>query len=105
MQREDRYLHCESNREGQEQPSSGVRGECCFLSNLHKVKRDVSEISLSQHGCCDDSDQHERRSEHCVEEELCGCINALVVSPSTNEEVHRNKNNLKEDKEQEQVEA
>ena len=55
--------------------------------------------------CCDDADQHERRTKHGVQEELRGCVNALVVSPTPNEEVHRNKNDLEEDEEQEQVEA
>ena len=105
MQREDRNLHSESNRKRQEQPASSVGSKGCFFCDLHEIKGDVPKIALRENSGSDDAHQHERRAKHCVEKKLgCG-VDALVVSPSANEEVHRDKHDLKEDEEQEQVKA
>ena len=61
--------------------------------------------ALAMHRRGDDADEHERRAEHREEEELRGRVDAVVVAPATDEEVHRHEHDLEEDEEQEQVEA
>ena len=51
------------------------------------------------------ADEHERRADHRVQEELRGGVDAALVAPAADEEVHRHEHDLEEDEEQEQVEA
>ena len=48
--------------------------------------------------------EHERRARHCVQEKLCRRIDALVIAPTTDQEIHRHQNDFEHDKKQEQVE-
>ena len=65
----------------------------------------MPKIVLRQQSSGDNSDQHEGRTNHGVQKELgCG-IDALVVTPTTDQEVHRYQNDFKEQEEQEQVKA
>ena len=105
MQRKERNLHGEGDCEGHEQPASGRRGELGTLGELHEVEGDVAETVLCEHRRCNDADEHERGTEHRVEEELRRRIHALVVSPTTDEEVHRDENDLEEEEEEEEIEA
>ena len=50
-------------------------------------------------------DEHERRADHRVEEELRGRVHAVLVAPPADQEVHRHEHDLEEHEEQEQVEA
>ncbi len=53
----------------------------------------------------DRGDQHEGRTEHGVHEELHRGIRLVAVSPTADEEVHRNKNHFEEHEEKNQVKA
>ena len=52
-----------------------------------------------------EADEHERRTEHREQEELRGRVDAVLVAPSADQEVHRHEHDLEEDEEHEQVEA
>ena len=75
------------------------------LGDLDQVERDLAVVGLGQHGRGDDADQHERRADHREQEELRGRVDAVVVAPAADEEVHRHEHDLEEHEEQEQVEA
>ena len=51
------------------------------------------------------ADQHERRTEHGVDEELHGRVVAVSVTPVSDQEIHRHEHDLEEHKEHEQVEC
>ena len=105
MQREQRDLDCKGNRKCEEQPAPRAGRKVCTFSNLNEVKADVSEVVLCQQRRGHNAHQHEGRANHGVQEELGCCIDALVVTPTTDQEVHRNQNDFEEQEEQEQVEA
>ena len=44
--------------------------------------------------------EHERRSEHRVQEELERCVLTILATPDADHEIHRQKDNLEEDEEQ-----
>ena len=48
-------------------------------------------------------DEHERRTEHGVEEELERCVLAIFATPDTDHEVHRQQHEFEEDEEQDEV--
>ncbi len=48
-------------------------------------------------------DEHQRRTEHGVEEELQRCVLAVVAAPHADHEVHRQQHQFEEDEEQDQV--
>jgi hypothetical protein len=51
----------------------------------------------------DDRRQHQHRAGHGVEEELDGGVDAAVVAPDADQEVHRHQADFPEDVEEEQV--
>ena len=53
----------------------------------------------------DNSHQHERRTGHGVDEELCCGIHALVVTPLADKEIHRHEHDFKKHEEEKQVKA
>ena len=65
----------------------------------------MADVAARKKRSGNNSNQHERRSGHGVDEELCCGVNALVISPFANEEVHRYQNDFEKHEEQEQVEA
>ncbi len=65
----------------------------------------VPTLSRARKHGGDDADEHERRADHRVDEELQRGVDPLVVAPSADEEVHRHEHDLEEHEEQEQVEA
>ena len=105
VQREQRHLHGERNCECEEEPAAGVGGEVGTFGQLHQIERDVAQAVLRQNGGRDDADQHERRAEHRVEEELCCGVDALVVTPAADEEIHRHEDDFEEQEEEEKIEA
>jgi hypothetical protein len=52
----------------------------------------------------DDGNQHEHAARHRVENELHGRVDAPLVAPDTDEEVHRNQDEVPEHVEEKQVE-
>ena len=105
VQREERDLDSERDGEREEQPTSGRGGEVGTLGDLDEIERDTTEIVAGDPCRCDEAHQHERRTEHRVEEELRRCVLAALVAPPADEEVHRHEHDLEEDEEEEQVEA
>lgn len=105
MQREERDFHGKRDDERDEEPSPGCDAEVRLLGDLHEIEGQEPDVAARDERGGHDPDQHECRSGHRVEEELrCG-IDALVISPVADEEVHRDEDDLEEDKEQEQVQA
>ena len=62
-------------------------------------------LSRARNDGGDDADEHERRADHRVQEELRGRVDPVLVAPAADEEVHRHEHDLEEDEEHEQVEA
>ena len=52
----------------------------------------------------EDADQHEDRASHRVQDEFYGGVNATVVAPDADEQVHRYEHNFPEKEEEEKVE-
>ena len=53
----------------------------------------------------DDGDQHQHRAGHGVQEELHGRVDAPLVSPDADQEIHRDQRDFPENVKQEQVHA
>ena len=51
-----------------------------------------------------DADEHENRTGHGVEHEFDGGVNAALVPPNADEEVHRDEHHFPEEEEEEEVE-
>ena len=81
-----------------------VTGEVSLFSDDGEVERQLTDtVVAGQEGRGDDADEHERRAEHREHEELQQ--DAALVTPATDEEVHRDEHDLEEDEEHEEVEA
>ena len=52
---------------------------------------------------CDEGNEHERRSEHRVQEELERCVLTILATPDTDHEVHRQQHHFEEHEEQDEV--
>jgi hypothetical protein len=102
---EQRHLDGERDGEAEEQPVLRVVVDADVGGDLDEVEgeRDI-EVLRVQHRGGDQRDEHERRPEHRVQEELQRGIRAVAVTPLADEEVHRHEHDLEEDEEQEQVE-
>ncbi len=104
VEREDRRLHGEGGREGQEQQHPGrarqVRvGEGPHVEGRHARLRGVDRDEG------EDPDEQEGGGAEGVEEELPGRVPAPLVAPAGDQEIDRNERELEEDEEQEQVEG
>jgi hypothetical protein len=99
---EERHLDRKRDSEGEEHPPFRLPSE------LDAVEIDQAEARGSPGGRVrpgerDDGDQHEDAAGHRVEDELHRRVDAAVVSPHPDEEVHRDQHGVPEDVEQEQV--
>ena len=85
---------------------AGDGGEVGPFGDHREVEGDRPDpvVAGDEHGG-DDADEHEGRAEHREQEELAGRVEAVVVAPAADEEVHRHEHDLEEDEEHEQVEA
>ena len=105
VQWEQRHFHRKGNHKTCEQPATRIDREVCLLGNFKKIKGEITNIAARKKRSSDNAHQHERRTRHGVNEKLrCG-IDALVVAPVADEEIHRHKHNFEEHKEQEKIEA
>src|SRR2546423_12474529 len=99
MQRDERRLHRDRNKEGQDQPPPRHHRQAVRVLNEHaEVERSQLEEE-EQH-----ADEQERRAGHGVEEELDGGGGAPLSSPSGDQEVPGEQRGLEEQEEQEKVE-
>ena len=79
VDREDRDLDGERDREGGEQPPRGIRADRLRLGDLNEVEREYAGLCLVQERSRDDADEHECRPGHGEQEELEGRVDAVVV--------------------------
>src|SRR5580704_5176401 len=106
MQRKQRNLDGESDEEGQEQPqlldARQLRAARLERAQNRRVVEATSADPLRQ---IDDRDQHQYRAGHGVEKEFDGSVNAPVVSPDADQEVHGHQANFPEYIKEEEVEC
>ena len=102
VEREERHLDGEGEREGGEQPEllAGREGE-------PREPRLVGEARRPGHapGAVEDRDQHEEAAGHREEHELERRVDAARPAPHPDQEVHRDEHDLPEDVEEEHVEG
>ena len=103
VQREDRHLDSKRDGKGEEQPTPSVGREVCALGDLDEVEGEPAQVLAGEHRGGDEPDEHERRTKHCVEEELRRGVDTVLVAPTADEEVHRHEHDLEEDEEQEEI--
>ena len=76
----------------------------CSMNHWNsKLASSASAVVLGQDEQGDERHQHQRRTEHRVEEELQRRVLALLAAPHADHEVHRQQHELEEDEEQDQV--
>src|ERR1035438_9673765 len=103
VQREQRHLHGEGDKEAEEQPERGVL-ESCHLARLN-LALDVDEIKCSGLGVQPDHRrQHKHRRDHGVQEELHGSVNFPSMPVHADDQRHGNQRGFPEEIEEEQVE-
>ena len=102
VQREERNLDGESHEEGQEEERflrvregdlAAARADRGSLRN-RKCRRGCRE---------DDRGQHQHRTGHGVQEKLDGGVDAAVVAPDADQEIHGHQHDFPEHEEQEQI--
>ncbi|MEZ5284323.1 MAG: hypothetical protein R2712_05840 [Vicinamibacterales bacterium] len=103
VEREQRHLDRKGDGKGEEEP-------------VLRVERDVERVEPEQVEAvftrgrvvhpreADDGHQHQHAAGHRVEDELDRGVDALVVAPDPDEEVHRDEQDVPEDVEEEEVE-
>src|SRR5262249_44909862 len=102
VQREQRNLDREGNEEGEEQENLGLPGEADASAAESLEQRRVVEASANVIEI-DHRAQHQNAAGHRVEEELHRGVDAPVVAPHSDEEVHGDKRNFPEHIEEEQI--
>ena len=103
VEREERHLDRKRDGKGQEEPALRL-GRDVERVELQQVEAVAAGRLAVQVGEAEDRDQHQDAARHRVEHELDGGVDALVVAPDPDEEVHRDEHRVPEDVEQEQVE-
>ena len=100
VEREHRDLDREADEHAGEDPELRGAGDAGPL--LHEV-RDGEALGPGLEEQREEADEHQRRAEHGVEEELERRILALLAAPDADEEVHREEHDLEEDEEEDEV--
>ena len=104
VEREERDLDGKGEREGEEEPALHLRRE---LQAVEVEQVEAREPRRARLGIgprqADDGDEHQDAPRHGVEHELDGGVDAPLVAPDPDEEVHRDEHRVPEDVEQEQV--
>jgi len=103
VQREDRHLDGEGEREGGEQPELLRRGEG-RLVQAQQVEGSHPRLALVQEVERQDRHQHEERTDDRVEDELDRGVDPPRSAPDPDQQVHRDQHQLPEDVEEEDVE-
>src|SRR5579864_1285941 len=102
MDGEQRHLDRERGEERQEQPPLQCHAEVHAL-DLCQVEREVVELARGVERQHQDPGEHQQAAEQRVDEELHGGIDATLVAPVPDEEVHRDEHPFPEHIEEEQV--
>ncbi|CAB4786200.1 unannotated protein [freshwater metagenome] len=108
MEGEHRDLDTEAHKHATEdEQGCAGRDACCqfrqdaHVERMHELSADLDRIR--QEIQRKEGDDHERRTKQRVEEELERGILTLLATPDADHEVHRQKDNLEEDKEQDEI--
>ena len=100
VKRKHRNLDCETDEHAGKYPNLHVLSDRAAV--LDKVRdRETLCPGLEEH--CQKCDQHQRRPEHCVQEELQRRVLAILAAPHADHEIHWQQHKFEEDKEQDQV--
>jgi hypothetical protein len=103
VEREERHLDRKRQREGKEEPVLRVLGNLQLIQ-LEQVEAVTAGRPLVQPRQPDDRDQHQHAAGHRVEDELHRRVDAAVVAPHADEEIHRDEDEVPEHVEQEDIE-
>src|SRR4029077_10741462 len=109
MEREERNLDGKSNEKGEEEIHFLERGETNGAGLQHLLNRRQIEGSPGHQARAqivqpDDADEHEDGSGHGVKHKFHGGIDAALVSPDADEEIHGDEHHFPEEEEEEEVE-
>ena len=100
VEREHRHLDGEAEEHAGEDPDLHVLVDAgAGLDQVLEAEALRSRLEEQ----CQEGDEHERRTEHRVEEELERGVLALLAAPHADHEVHRQQHELEEHEEQDQV--
>ena len=99
VEREHRHLDGERERAGEEEPHLERRGD-----RGRDELRDRERVEPGRLVEDEERDQHQHAARERVEEELHGGVDAPLVAPDPDEEVHRDEHRLPEHVEEEEVE-
>jgi hypothetical protein len=99
----ERHLDRECQEEGAEQKQLSGRSE--RNDTGLQLRLHILEIECAgQVEEPEDRYEHQNRSEHCVQNEFHGRVNAPFVAPHADDEIHRDEHHFPENEEEEQVE-
>ena len=107
VEREHRHLDGEADEQAAEDPDRGVLGDVGTVL-VEPLEAEVGcgrigGVVLGDNEQGDETNQHQRRSEHRVQEELQRGVLAILATPHADHEVHRKQHEFEEDEEQDQV--
>ena len=106
VKRKQRHFHGERQSERQKHPAGCGGGERLRSGDLNEVEGNRAAGGRGmQEDEAHDADQHDRRTQHRVEEEFDSGITSVFVPPLADEEIHRHQHHLKEHEEQKQVQS
>jgi hypothetical protein len=103
VERKQRDLDRERQREGEKQPELRL-ARYRELVELQEIERVLAGRDVVQVRQPEDRQQHQDAAGHRIEQELDGRVNAAVVAPDADEEIHRHQHRVPEHIEQEQIE-
>jgi hypothetical protein len=104
VEREQRHLDDERQCKSQEEPPLRAFGDR-QLVELEQIEAVLAGDRVMHPRQADDRDQHQHAAGHGVEDELDRGVDALVVAPDADQEIHRDQDEVPEDVEQEDVEG
>ncbi len=103
VERKQRHLDRKRERERQEQPGLQGRRDV-HRDEIRQVEARHAGDRLVVVRNPEDRDQHQHAAGHGVEDELHGGVDATLVSPDADEEIHRNQHRVPEEIEEEEIE-
>ena len=103
VEREQRHLDRERQREREEEPELLVKG-LRHVVELQQIEAVDAGRRLVQVGEAEDGQQHQDAGGHRIQDELDGGVDAPLVAPDADQEVHRHQHRVPEDVEEEQIE-
>src|SRR6185436_3637666 len=102
--REERHLHGERDGKGEEEPELQVRVDVDGVE-LEQVEAVLASVAgRVQRGHAENRQQHQHAGGHGVEDELDRRVDAPLVAPDADQEIHRHQHGVPEHVEQKEVE-